>query len=694
MPRFLRSHFPTIGVLAGWQYYWTPTPRSYLDPIFRGIRAATQRFNCNLLLGCGMGTADRSNVPVRPAWPVRMDDADFVPIGPWNTDGLIVINPLHSQIRSAYVQQLRAKPHPLIFVGSGEEGPAIVADNAHGIGEALRHLVAHGHRAVAFIAGSPEDMAGDTGARLHAYRAGVAALGLADDERLIAFGNHVVEGGRRAMQQLLAQGVPFTAVVASNDESAHGAIQALHAAERSVPENVAIVGFDDRPESAVLKPALTSVQIPLFKMGYLAVEQLLRQLRGEDLATQQFKVPTRLVIRESCGCGHSAVMADVVELADLRAKAQVVPSAAALAQQMTQAVFVETQGLAYDEAEFFCRSLTNAFLLSVRTDDPAPFQAEMESILERTAARGDNAHLWQVAISVLRSQLQQLPAPHQHPEGWLDEARVLISAAMRQQYRQHVVDQRWTNNHVGRLTSWLLTALDEAQVYEILAHYLLEMGIQTAWLSLFEAEDADSVAWIKTRDVVLAERSVLRSQTCAFPPPALTGDGKPFSLALLPLSGQQGGTGFMAFDAVHLDFLGAIVQQMSAALNTAHLYREATESRRQKLSHDAQKLVRKAMAYIHEHFTEPISRQDLAAYVGLSDDYLTYCFRQETGLTPVAYLNRYRVIQAKTLLTETDRTITDIALAVGFSTNGYFSRIFRREVGVAPDAFRRNKTPL
>ena len=74
----------------------------------------------------------------------------------------------------------------------------------------------------------------------------------------------------------------------------------------------------------------------------------------------------------------------------------------------------------------------------------------------------------------------------------------------------------------------------------------------------------------------------------------------------------------------------------------------------------------------------------------MSDDYLTYCFRQELGMTPIAYLNRYRVAQAKRLLKETDSTITQIALDVGFSDSGYFSRVFRREAGMSPDAYRRS----
>ena len=110
----------------------------------------------------------------------------------------------------------------------------------------------------------------------------------------------------------------------------------------------------------------------------------------------------------------------------------------------------------------------------------------------------------------------------------------------------------------------------------------------------------------------------------------------------------------------------------------AHL--DAALERQHRLSSEAQRLVRKAMAYVHQNYAEPLSRQDLARHVGMSDDYLTYCFRQELGMTPIAYLNRYRVTQAKRLLKETDKSITEYALDVGFSDSGYFSRVFRRRL--------------
>ncbi len=116
-------------------------------------------------------------------------------------------------------------------------------------------------------------------------------------------------------------------------------------------------------------------------------------------------------------------------------------------------------------------------------------------------------------------------------------------------------------------------------------------------------------------------------------------------------------------------------------------------SRNKRLGSEAQRVVRQAMAYIHEHYAEPFSREALAQAVGLSDRYLTQCFHQETGLAPVTYLNRYRIKQARELLAGGAFNITQVALATGFSDPSYFARVFRAEVGVTPRAYQQGTRP-
>jgi signal transduction histidine kinase/DNA-binding LacI/PurR family transcriptional regulator/AraC-like DNA-binding protein len=603
---------PTIGVLAGWQYYWTATPLSYLNPIFRGILQGAHDLGCHVLLGCGMGPSAALSDPIRPAWPVLSSEADFVPIGPWNTEGLIAVNPLHSQARSRYLQDVIAAGHPVVFIGSGEHGPAIVADNASGILQAMQHLVEHGHQRIAFIAGSLEDIEGDTGDRLRAYQSVLQRYNLAADQRLVAYGRHVYTGGYAAMRQILDSGVAFTAVMASNDESALGAVQALQEAGRSIPRDVALVGFDDRPESAVQEPALSTVHVPLFKMGYCAVELLLQRIEGRTETIEPVKVATRLMVRESCGCGRSNIFGDVFDATAQQPESlEVTARPSPLAYRMAASVLSEAQSSSSDEVLTWCQRLVETFMASVEQNDGAGFLKTIDRLVRQVVAGQDDAHLWQAAISMMHIELPKVlatwsqPATRDLARDVLDQARVALSAAMQRQHRQYVVNERWTANRIGVLTARLLAALDETQVFEVLAWHLPEMGIHTASVALFEADRDDPVAWSVLRNMTAPTQATIRFRSREFPPSELVPGDEPVGLALLPLVNPRGQLGFVAFDTAQLDLYGAIVQQLAAALNTAQLYREATEGRR--LAEEANQLKSRFLSTVSHELRTPLN---------------------------------------------------------------------------------------
>src|SRR5688500_19403209 len=111
---------PTIGVLASWTTLESTSSDHYLDTVIGGIQSAARMRGCNLFLSWGI-RPNIGNDRIYPAWPVGSSESDFVPVGPWNTDGLIVFTPLESEQKSLYIHQLIAEGRPIQFIGRSEE---------------------------------------------------------------------------------------------------------------------------------------------------------------------------------------------------------------------------------------------------------------------------------------------------------------------------------------------------------------------------------------------------------------------------------------------------------------------------------------------------------------------------------------------------------------------------------------------
>jgi signal transduction histidine kinase/AraC-like DNA-binding protein/ABC-type sugar transport system substrate-binding protein len=109
------------------------------------------------------------------------------------------------------------------------------------------------------------------------------------------------------------------------------------------------------------------------------------------------------------------------------------------------------------------------------------------------------------------------------------------------------------------------------------------------------------------------------------------------------------------------------------------------------LGQSTSSLVKRALAYIHQHYEHPFTRNEIAQSVGVTDNYLSRIFRLELGLSPWEYLTRYRIRQARQLLRVTNDNITDIALRVGFDDKAYFTRVFHRYAGCSPSVYRKRR---
>jgi DNA-binding LacI/PurR family transcriptional regulator len=223
------------------------------------------------------------------------------PIGEHNTDGLLVFT---TSLEPEELKRLYNLSFPLVLLHEtppdGMNIPVITIENKNGAETLVNHLIEkHGRRRIVFLRGL--DGHEDSQWREKGYREALDSHDIPFDPHLVGVGGFEEDQAFTALQQLLADGIEFDAVFAGDDDASIGVYRALKAAGRLIPQDVAVVGFDDVQFARYLSPALTTVRAPIEEVGREAVRQLVKLINGEQ-AQALTLMRTELVIRESCGC--------------------------------------------------------------------------------------------------------------------------------------------------------------------------------------------------------------------------------------------------------------------------------------------------------------------------------------------------------------------------------------------------------
>jgi DNA-binding LacI/PurR family transcriptional regulator len=262
---------------------------AFFSPMLKGIEAAAHQAGYDLLVHSTqqVETARRR-------------------LGEHNTDGLLVFT--HS-LAPRELHRLHSLHFPVVLLHQtppdGLNIPVIAIENKDGAAMLVDHLIErHGRRRIVYLRG-PEGHE-DSVWRERGYCEALEAHDIEFDPGLIASGGFDDEEAFAAIQELLSEGLDFDAVFAGDDDAAIGVMRALRLAGRHIPQDVAVVGFDDVPFARYLSPALTTVRAPIEQVGREAVRQLVRRINGEQ-AEALTLLRTELLIRESCGCSTLSV---------------------------------------------------------------------------------------------------------------------------------------------------------------------------------------------------------------------------------------------------------------------------------------------------------------------------------------------------------------------------------------------------
>ena len=215
-------------------------------------------------------------------------------------DGLILMSP---DLDALALAANLPESLPVVLLNCAVEGTpfdALNVDNYGGAGAVVRHLVARGHRRVGIINGAERNY--DAQERRRGYLAALGAAGVELDESLEVAGNFTESAGYDGARALLAETLRPTAIFAANDSTAIGALSAIRDEGLRVPEDVAVVGFDDIPLARYMSPPLSSVRVPIFELGARATRMLLEAVASKNQhQRRQELLPTTLVVRASCG---------------------------------------------------------------------------------------------------------------------------------------------------------------------------------------------------------------------------------------------------------------------------------------------------------------------------------------------------------------------------------------------------------
>jgi len=282
-----QNHCPTIGLIV-------PTLDERVDWWIGASEAARVR-GANLI-----------TFPAGLIWTPSMRSILHDLAGAQNVDGLVLAQwwPGFDDFNAAYDRFYR--PLPVANIQRLYENQfGVIADNYHGTYALMRHLIEeHHYRRIAFLKGPEGNPSADS--RYQAYCDGLETYGLPFDPNLVVPGRFAMESGVTAIRVLLdgrhcRPVVDFDAIVAAGDQIALGAFEVLQRRGIRVPEDVALVGFDDIDEAALMFSPLTTVRMPNYEMGKRATEMLLDRLAGQPVEPH-VTVPAHMIIRESCGC--------------------------------------------------------------------------------------------------------------------------------------------------------------------------------------------------------------------------------------------------------------------------------------------------------------------------------------------------------------------------------------------------------
>ncbi|MBN2117302.1 MAG: substrate-binding domain-containing protein [Anaerolineales bacterium] len=485
----------------------------------------------------------------------------------------------------------RYQPLPMVSLAQFMEGmPTVSVDNYLGMRALLAHLIEeHGFRRLAFIRGPEEHYYAQE--RFRAYLDSLQTLHLPLVPELITR-PLPWESGVEAIEILLDErglkpGRDFQAVVTVSDMMALWAMKTLQTRGFDVPADVAVTGFNNSIEERLATPPLTTIDLPFYEQASKAMDVLVQQLSGESVPAL-ITLPSKLVVRQSCGCPSAAIALASASPAQRagkgKRKRKPEDIRAGCIAEMGAAI-----GLSPQKADEWLGPLFDTFIHDIQ-EASHRFLSALNNVLDQVTRSGQDILRWQNAVSILRhSALQYVSSSERtHVEVLISQARVVVEEAVQRShaYLQWQTDREAEN--LREINRALLTTFDARQLSDVLAERLSSLGIPSVYLVTYEQPtDAEVPEYARLRLAHTDQKSAaleqdgLRFLTYQVIPPDFLPQGRRYSLVVEPLYFQDKSLGYVVFEIGPRDgnLYELLRNNLSSAQQGAALFQEIQQAR-------------------------------------------------------------------------------------------------------------------
>lgn len=577
-----KNSYPTIGLLVDW------LNNQYQLDVLSGASDYARDQKVNLL--CFEGGCIYSSREYEANRTILFDL-----VGPENVDGLIIMSAgighfTTYEMTKAFCKQFQ--PLPVVSIAMEfDDIPSILTDNVKGFRDLLVHLIeTHGFTKFAYI-GGPSDNP-DASERYAIFRDILREYGITLDENLVIHGDFTIQSGMNAVKALLEnRKATIEVIVAANDDMALGALEELNFRGIEVPEDIALVGFDNLEVGSFASPPLTTVDQSFYEQGRMAAEMVLDLIRHKKVSCPT-KIPTQLIIRDSCGCfseltakaaggrvriNHSLASNSLL----IKNRKQI------LAEIVRNTRHLFTGGKANHYIQLV-EPVLDALFHELENQNKNGFLKIFARVLRQTYRDDLSLFKWQEILSEMRRSILPFisdPEVLNRVEDLWHQARVLNGEMAILKEKRRIHESLEHSDILNLIREELLFTLDMDHLVEVLAKRLPETGVKSCYMSAFNAPAP--VSHMKSK-LILAfneQGTILAGDHHPiFPSRQLIPDNilpknEPFNMVVLSLNFAQTQFGLALFDigSNEVNICSALRRILCSAIQGVTLFNQVQE---------------------------------------------------------------------------------------------------------------------